>query len=106
MLGLCFLLILTLLGVVIAYSLYVTDQNRVAELAWSRAIKLKNEIAIERDRYEHTKPAQRVGELTMPSYFRSSKASNPARSSLHTNYFNQYLIVLPRLQRIRQALSC
>ena len=53
LLGLCFLLILTLLGVVIAYSLYVTDQNRVAELAWSRAIKLKNEIAIERDKYSN-----------------------------------------------------
>ncbi|MGZ3335354.1 MAG: WD40 repeat domain-containing serine/threonine protein kinase [Isosphaeraceae bacterium] len=59
LLGLCFLLILTLLGVVIAYSLYVTDQNRVAELAWSRAIKLKNEIAIERDRYSNQASAAR-----------------------------------------------
>ena len=53
------MLILTLLGVVIAYSLYVTDQNRVAELAWSRAIKLKNEIAIERDRYSNQASAAR-----------------------------------------------
>ena len=53
LLGLCCLLLLTLLGVVVAYSLYVTDQNRVAELAWSRAIKLKNEIAIERDKYSY-----------------------------------------------------
>ncbi|MGZ3393500.1 MAG: serine/threonine-protein kinase [Isosphaeraceae bacterium] len=59
LLGLCFLLILTLLGVVIAYSLYVTDQNRVAELAWSRAIKLKNEIAIERDKYSNQASAAR-----------------------------------------------
>ena len=59
LLGLCFLLLLTLLGVVAAYSLYVTDQNRVAELAWSRAIKLKNEIAIERDKYSNQASAAR-----------------------------------------------
>src|SRR5271157_5571105 len=53
LLGLCFLLLLTLLGVVIAYSLYVTEQNRLSELAWSRAIKLKNEIAIQRDKFSY-----------------------------------------------------
>src|SRR5271157_5814161 len=53
LLGLCFLLLFTLLGVVIAYSLYVTEQNRVSERAWSRAIKLKNEIAIERDKFSY-----------------------------------------------------
>jgi eukaryotic-like serine/threonine-protein kinase len=51
LLGLCFLLLFTLLGVVITYCLYVTEQNRVSERAWSRAIKLKNEIAIERDKF-------------------------------------------------------
>jgi len=53
LLGLCSLLLFTLLGVVIAYSLYVTEQNRVSERAWSRAIKLKNEIAIERDKFSY-----------------------------------------------------
>jgi WD40 repeat protein/tRNA A-37 threonylcarbamoyl transferase component Bud32 len=53
LLGLCFLLLITLLGVVITYSLYVTEQNRLSELAWSRAIKLKNEIAIERDKFSY-----------------------------------------------------
>ena len=70
LLGLCFLLLLTLLGVVIAYSLYVTEQNRQGDLAWSRAIKLKNEIAIERDKYSNEASTGAVGELTMPSYFR------------------------------------
>ncbi len=51
LLGLCFLLLLMLLGVVIAYGLYVTEQSRTSERAWSRAIKLKNEIAIERDKF-------------------------------------------------------
>src|SRR5208337_2268224 len=53
LLGLCFLLLLMLLGVVIAYSLYVTEQNRLSERAWSRAIKLNNEIAIERDKFSY-----------------------------------------------------
>ncbi len=53
LLGLCFLLLLTLLGVVIAYSLYVTEQNRLSERAWSQAIKLNNEIAIEREKFKN-----------------------------------------------------
>ncbi len=51
LLGLCFLLLFALLGVVIAYSLYVTEQNRMSEQTLSRVIKLKNEIAIEREKF-------------------------------------------------------
>jgi len=52
LLGLCFLLLFTLLGVVIAYGLYVTKQNRVSEQNLSRTMKMKNEIAIEREKFK------------------------------------------------------
>ncbi len=47
LLGLCFLLLFTLLGVVIAYSLFVTEQYRQSELDGSLLTKLKSKLAIE-----------------------------------------------------------
>jgi len=51
LLGLCFLLLFTLLGVVIAYSLFVTEQNRLSESTWSQAIKQKNVFFLQRDMF-------------------------------------------------------
>jgi len=59
LLGLSLLLFLTLLGVVVGYSLYVTEQNRLSEQTWSQAIKLKNEISIQRDKFSHEARAAR-----------------------------------------------
>ena len=61
LLGLCFLLLFTLLGVVIAYSLYVTQQNHLAEHNFSQAIKLNSAISIEREKvkFDEGKAARR-----------------------------------------------
>ncbi len=47
LLGICFLLLVSLLGVVMAYSFYVTAQNRASEAYGSKLIKLQNTISIE-----------------------------------------------------------
>ncbi len=51
LLGLCFLLFLMLVGVVIAYAHYVAVWGRESDLAWSVAIKLRNEKAIQSGKY-------------------------------------------------------
>ena len=51
LIGLCALLVFALLSVVAGYNLYLTEQNRLSEAAWSRAIELKNRIAIDRDKF-------------------------------------------------------
>ena len=47
LLGICFLLLFSLLGVVMAYSFYVTAQNRASEAYGSKLIKLQKTISIE-----------------------------------------------------------
>ncbi len=44
LLGLCFLLLFALLGVVIAYSLYVTEQKKASDLYGTKIIHLKSQI--------------------------------------------------------------